>query len=74
MLLSHKVEKCGFLHDIFKEVNNDLVELKKKTFTRLYKQISDFHLIIHKTGTFEGIVLQELSYFLPLRNVKGLVC
>lgn len=73
MLLSRKVEKCGFLHDIFKEVNNDLNELKK-TFTRLYKLISDFYLIIHKTGTFQGIVLQELSYFLPLRNVKGSVC
>ena len=36
MLLSHKVEKCGFLHDIFKEVNNDLVELKKKN---IYKTI-----------------------------------
>ena len=32
MLLSHKVEKCGFLHDIFKEVNNDLVELKKNIY------------------------------------------
>ena len=52
MLLSHKVEKCGFLHDIFKEVNNDLVELKKK---HLQDYINRFQIFIWSSIKLEHL-------------------